>query len=427
MDLLIKPANSIKGEFNVPGDKSISHRAVMFGALAEGVTEVENFLMGEDCLSTLQCFNALGIASQIKDDILTINGQGLHGLQEPLDVLNVGNSGTTIRLMMGILAGQTFFTALTGDHSIRRRPMARVAEPLKKMGAQIFGRQNGSYAPVAITGTKLDGLTYSSPVASAQVKSAILLAGLFAEGQTIVEEPFKSRDHTERMLNYFGGRIEVTDKLVTVCPEPELKGRKVIVPGDISSAAFFMVAGLLLPNSEILIKNVGVNPTRDGIIEVLKTMGGNISLQNESDICGEPVADILVKSSHLKGTAIGGDLIPRLIDEIPILTVAAALAEGQTIISGASELKVKETNRIATIIAELNKFGVVLEELSDGIRVVGRQQLKGTICASHGDHRIAMAMAIAGLLAQGETTINNAQCIDISFPGFYQLISKLCQ
>ncbi|GAB4265529.1 3-phosphoshikimate 1-carboxyvinyltransferase [Thermincola ferriacetica] len=418
----------LRGTIAVPGDKSISHRAVMIGSLAEGPTRIENFLMGADCLSTIRCFRAMGIEINIeKDNIVTLVGKGLRGLQEPGDILDVGNSGTTIRLMTGILSGQPFFSSVTGDESIRKRPMDRVTIPLTRMGAHIWGRENGRLAPLAIKGGELYPIDFVSPVASAQVKSAVLLAGLFASGQTRVEEPVKSRDHTERMLRYFGADIEVEGNRTTVTGFPELTGREVRVPGDISSAAFFIVAGLTTPGSELMLREVGLNPTRDGIIDVLRQMGGRIEILNEREVSGEPVGDILVKSSLLRGVEIDGAIIPRLIDEIPVLAVAAAVADGETVIRDAAELKVKETNRIATVTMELAKFGVEVDELPDGLRIKGGRKLQAAFCDSHGDHRIAMAMAVAGLVAEGETTIDGWEAADVSFPNFGELLEKIAR
>lgn len=426
MDLIINRAKSLKGEIKIPGDKSISHRAVMFGALAQGITEVENFLTGEDCLSTIRCFRAMGINIESNaEGRVRIEGKGLRGLTEPQDVLDVGNSGTTMRLLMGILAGQPFFSVLTGDGSIRKRPMARVGEPLRQMGAKIWGRKGGSLAPLAVEGSSLKGISYQSSVASAQVKSALILGGLYAEGETVVTEPAKSRDHTERMLRAFGADLEVDGLAVKVKPGAELRAQKVIVPGDISSAAFFLVAAAIVPDSELLLRDVGVNPTRDGVLEVLRRMGADITLQNLREVNGEPIADLLVRGGKLKGTKISGDLIPRLIDEIPVLAVAAAVAEGETVITDAAELKVKETNRIATVITELGKFGAALEELPDGLRITGGRPLKGADCQSHGDHRIAMAMAVAGLVSDGETVVRNAESVNVSFPGFAKVLKSV--
>lgn len=426
MELTINQIKQLKGETAVPGDKSISHRAVMLGALARGTTRVENFLTGEDCLATVRCFRALGVPVEGPDNgCLTIQGVGLNGLQEPVTILDAGNSGTTTRLMLGILAGQSFCSIITGDASLSRRPMARVTTPLAGMGAKFIGRDNNNLLPLAIRGGQLKPLNYQSPVASAQVKSAILLAGLFAQGETSVTEPTISRDHTERMLKSFGADIKQEGTTVTIKGRPELKGRQVVVPGDISSAAFLMVAAAILPGSEVTIRGVGVNPTRDGLLEVLKNMGGQVELLNLRDQCGEPVADIRVKGSDLQGTEISGNLIPRLIDEIPIIAVAAACARGTTVIRDAAELKVKESNRLATVAGELTKLGAAVEELPDGLIIKGGKPLTGAVVDSHGDHRIAMAMAVAGLAARGRTVIKEAQCIPVSFPGFADALKSL--
>lgn len=422
----IVPVKGLNGTIKIPGDKSISHRSIMLGALAEGVTEVEGFLMGADCLSTVSCFRQLGITIQeTAKQSLTIEGRGLMGLSEPKDVLNVGNSGTTMRLMLGLLAGQSFYATLTGDESIRQRPMKRVTQPLSNMGAQIFGRKRGTLAPLSVVGQTLKPITYHSPVASAQVKSAILLAGLYANGETTVIEPALSRDHSERMLSYFGAQVKRDGLMVSIQGQPHLVGKKISVPGDISSAAFFMVAGSILPDSELVIENVGINPTRNGIITVLQEMGAKISLQQEREETGEPVADIHVKTSQLKGIKIGGDMIPTLIDEIPIIAVAAALAEGKTEIRDAAELKVKETNRIEVMAKNLTRMGVRVEELPDGLIIYGSSRIKGVEVNSFGDHRIAMSLAIAGLVASGETLINEAECATISYPRFFEDIKKL--
>lgn len=426
MDLRVGKSKKLEGQIKVPGDKSISHRAVILGSLAKGPTKIKNFLMGADCLSTIECLRAMGIEfNQVDGSTIIVNGRGLHGLREPEDILNVGNSGTTIRLMTGLLAGQPFFSILTGDSSIRKRPMGRVTEPLKEMGASISGRQNATLAPLAIQGGPLRPIKFVSPVASAQVKSAILLAGLYAKAQTTVWEPHKSRDHTERMLAYLGAEIEVRDRVVKISGSTSLEGKPVEVPGDISSAAFFMVAAAIVPGSQLRINRVGINPTRTGIIDALGSMGADITIINEDVVNEEPVGDIVVRGGGLRGTVLEGALIPRLIDEIPVLTVAAALAQGETIIRDATELKVKETNRISTMTAELRKMGVEIKEQSDGMVVNGGAVLKGAFCDSHDDHRVAMSIAVAGLMAEGETVIKNRECINVSFPGFEKLLKKL--
>lgn len=428
MDLKISKVKKLAGQLEVPGDKSISHRAVMLGSLASGITRVKHFLMGADCLSTIECFRAMGAEfTNDSSDTILVKGRGLSGLDEPQDVLNVGNSGTTIRLMSGILAGQNFYSTVTGDASIRKRPMGRIAEPLKRMGARIWGRKDGTLAPLAIQGGELSPIDFTSPVSSAQVKSAILLAGLYANGQTVVREPEKSRDHTERMLTYLGANIEVADLAVKITGNPQMEGREVFVPGDISSAAFIMVAAAVIPGADIRINRVGINPTRTGIIDVLRKMGAAVEILNEQILNEEPIGDILVRGGELHGTLIDGDLIPRLIDEIPVITVAAALAQGETLIRDAAELKVKETNRIATVISEFGKMGAEIQELPDGMRIKGGSTFKGAVCDSHGDHRIAMSLAIAGLMAKDGTIIRDAECIDVSFPGFEAILQQITQ
>ncbi|MDF9407378.1 3-phosphoshikimate 1-carboxyvinyltransferase [Pelotomaculum isophthalicicum JI] len=427
MDLRIEPAGALKGKYSVPGDKSISHRAVMLGAIAEGDTLIENFLPGEDCLSTIDCMRKLGIEIEGPDNaVVKVHGRGLDGLAEPEDILDAGNSGTTMRLLLGILAGQPFFSVITGDASLRRRPMARVTEPLGQMGAQIEGRQGSNLAPLAVRGGNLTPFFLNSAVASAQVKSAVLLAGLYAKGATTVTEPYRSRDHTERMLEYFGADVEVNGNHVWLSGRPCLKGQKVVVPGDISSAAFLIVAASVVPGSDIILPGVGVNPTRSGILDVLWEMGADIELLDRRDEGGEPVADIRARyTGKLSGVTVGGETIPRLIDEVPVLAVAAALAGGVTIIKDAAELKVKESDRIATVAAMLGMFGADVEQLPDGLLVRGGRQLKGAVCESHGDHRIAMAAAVTGLAAEGETVVRGAECIDVSFPGFETIIKSI--
>ncbi len=422
--LTITPGIKVAGTCRVPGDKSISHRAVMLGGISQGTTKIKGFLTGEDCLSTLRCFQQMGVEVEETMDVITIKGRGLHGLKEPDDVMNAGNSGTTMRLMSGILSGQSFMSIVTGDNSLRNRPMDRITVPLRKMGARIEGREGGKKAPLVIQGDGLTGIHYQMPVASAQVKSAVLLAGLYAQGETSVTEIRPSRDHTERMLKAFGGNL-VVDGLKRTIVSSELKGQEVEVPGDISSAAFLMVAAAALPNSDITIEAVGLNPTRAGIINVLKQMGAEISIHNERETGGEPIGDLRIRGSRLKGIDIGEDLVPSLIDEIPILAVAASCAKGITRITGARELRVKETDRISAIAEELEKIGVQVETLEDGLVIEGPQKIKGGSTNSHGDHRIAMAMAVAGLLAESPVRVENADCIAVSFPGFEDLLKQL--
>ncbi|WP_407406983.1 3-phosphoshikimate 1-carboxyvinyltransferase [Peribacillus sp.] len=415
---------SLRGTIAVPGDKSISHRSIMFGALAEGVTEVTNFLPGADCLSTISCFKQLGVSIEQEGQLVRIEGKGFNGLTEPREVLDVGNSGTTIRLMLGILAGQVFSAVLAGDSSIAKRPMTRVVNPLREMGALIDGRKDGEYTPLSIRGGQLQGVRYQLPVASAQVKSAIILAGLQAEGETIIVEPEATRDHTERMIQQFGGKIEKDGQTIKVSGNQLFKGTTIHVPGDISSAAFFMVAAAITKNSEVVLKNVGLNPTRTGIIEVMKAMGADITVDLHSGE-GEPAGDVTVRSSQLKGTTISGDLIPRLIDEIPVIALLATQAEGITTIKDASELKVKETNRIDTVANELKILGADITPTADGLIISGRKSLQGGTVTSHGDHRIGMMLAIAALITNGDVQLEDPGAIDVSYPEFFDHLTYL--
>lgn len=422
--MIFHKVKALKGEVTIPGDKSISHRAVMFGSLAEGLTEVTNFLQGADCLSTIEAFRKMGIEIENTPEKIVIHGRGLHGLQAPASVLDMGNSGTTTRLISGILAGQSFESTLTGDDSIQKRPMRRIMEPLSMMGADITSINGNDCAPLHITGRPLHGIHYQSKVASAQVKSAVLLAGLYADGVTQVTEPAISRNHTEIMLRYFGADLHTSDRTATVHPGPRLTGQKINVPGDISSAAYFMAAGLLVPGSEILIRNVGINPTRDGILRICQQMGGDITLLNIKND-GEPVADLLVKTSSLHGITIEGDIIPTLIDELPIINIMAACAEGTTIIRDASELKVKESNRIDVMVQYLHAMGCDITGTDDGMIIKGGAPLHGTTVDSHLDHRIAMSFSIASLIADGETQIKGSDVVTISYPAFYNDLAKL--
>lgn len=423
--ITVKKTKGLKGEIIVPGDKSISHRALMFASIAEGDTKIKGLLRGEDNMATLKAFRQMGIVIDESGDEFVVHGKGLYGLKEPEDFIDAGNSGTTIRLITGLLSGQTFFSTMTGDQYLRKRPMKRVIEPLSQMGAKIFGREGGSKAPLAIVGSKLKGITYNSPIASAQVKSAILLAGLYADGVTTVSEPTLSRDHSERMLAYFGAKLERHGVSVSITGGQRLVAKDIEVPGDISSAAFFMVNALITEDSDLLIKNVGINPTRTGIIDILKQMGGNLKIENSRDVCGEPVGDIRVKSSKLRGIEIKGDVVPRAIDELPVIAVAAAFAEGTTTIRDAKELRVKETDRIGTMAAELRKIGIEVEEREDGMIIKGGRPIGTRDAKSHGDHRIAMSMAVAGLAADGEMLVADTECIDTSFPGFEELIKRI--
>ncbi len=424
--LTTKKASKLEGELTLPGDKSISHRAIIFSALSSGKCEIHNLCSGEDAARTLEIFRHMGINTETGGlHNLTVTGKGLHGLQEPTTVLYTGNSGTTTRLMTGLLSPQPFFTVLSGDVSLNHRPMKRVVGPLRQMGACIHGRREGDYAPLAITGSHLQGIDYTLPVASAQIKSCLMLAGLYADGATRITEPTLSRDHTERMLEHLGVPIKRESATVTITAAADIRPERYDIPGDISSAAFFMVAALLVPGSEILIKGIGVNPTRTGVIDILQAMGGRIELQNIRTVCGEPVADIFVRSSRLKGITINGPIIPRAIDEIPVVAIAAACAEGTTIISDAKELRVKESDRIATTACELQKCGVTVQEQQDGMIITGTEHLAGACCQSHGDHRIAMSLAVAGLVAQSQMIIEDCDCINTSFPEFMTKLTEL--
>lgn len=414
----IPKLNKLHGKLTIPGDKSISHRAVMFGALAQGTTRITHFLEGADCLSTISCFQAMGIHIQKNKDDVLVEGKGLHGLQAPLDILDVGNSGTTTRLISGILAGQDFTSRLTGDASICQRPMGRIITPLSLMGAQITSQNQNGCAPLTIQGGHLHGIHYQSPVASAQVKSCVLLAGMYADAPTSVTEPVLSRNHTELMLNYFGAQVTSKGTTAAILPQPDLKARDITVPGDISSAAYFIAAGLLVPGSEILLCNVGINPTRDGLLRVCQAMGGDITLLNVRND-GEPTADLLIRSSSLHGTEIKGEIIPTLIDEIPMIAVMAAFAEGTTVIRDAAELKVKESDRIQVMTDNLTRMGADVEALPDGMIIHGGKPLHGATIDSHKDHRIAMSFAVAGGICEGSLTITDGECVNISYPEFY--------
>lgn len=419
--MVIQKIKKAVGQIKVPGDKSISHRAVMLGSLASGVTEISGFLKGADCLSTIDCFRKMGIDIDINGENVTVHGNGLRGLKKPDEMLYTGNSGTTTRLLCGILAGQNFDTSITGDVSIQKRPMGRVVKPLSMMGAKI----ENEYCPLYITGTKLHGIDYKMPVASAQVKTAIILAGLYADGETVIHEIEKSRDHTELMLSAMGADLTVDNLDITVKPTNDLTAVNVDVPGDISSAAFFLVLGAIMPNSQITVTNVGINPTRTGIIDVLKDMGADITLENVHTSAGETVADITVRSSSLKGTTVGGDIIPRLIDELPIIAVAAVFADGQTVIKDAQELKVKETNRIRAIVDEFNKCGIDITETDDGMIINGGKSIHGADFKTYGDHRMAMSLTVLAQLADGESTLDNSDCACVSYPTFFDDFYKL--
>ena len=423
--MIVKRANSMKGELTVPGDKSISHRGIMFGAIAEGTTELEGFLDGADCRSTISCFRQMGIEISQDHDRVQIHGKGLYGLRQPKDMLDAGNSGTTVRLISGILAGQPFTTQLTGDASIQKRPMKRIMTPLSLMGASIRSLAGNDCAPLEIHGGSLVPIHYDSPVASAQVKSCVLLAGLYAEGQTSVTEPVPSRDHTELMLSGFGAEITSRERTATVTGHPRLIGQHITIPGDISSAAYFIAAGLICPNSDLYIRNVNTNPTRAGILTVAKQMGAKITLENQRVVSGEEVCDIHVVSSDLHGTQIDRELIPSLIDEIPVIAVMAAFAEGTTVIKDAQELKVKESNRIDSVTENLNAMGADAIPTKDGMIIHGGRPLHGARILTRSDHRIAMSFAIAGLAADGETTFDDPGCIDISYPTFFETLRSV--
>lgn len=432
--LTIKPGRSLKGTMSVPGDKSITHRAIILTSLADGISKISQYCRGEDCLNTMRACLALGVRIEESPDSLRVHGKGLWGLSEPAAPIDCGNSGTGIRLLTGLVAGQDYFTVLTGDDSIRRRPMGRIVKPLREMGAMIAGRKGGELAPLAVTGSKLRGIEYSSPVASAQIKSSLLLAALFAQGTTRITEPHLSRDHTERLFHYFGIPLRHDGLTLSLEGRPAVAWNatpELIVPGDLSAAAFFLVGASIVPGSDVTIRGVGVNPTRTGLLEVLSRMGADIQLLNPREEAGEPVADLRAKSAALRGVTIGPDLIPRTIDEFPILCVAAAVAEGQTAISGAEELRVKESDRIATMAAELRKMGVQVRKQPDGMVIQGLGKPNGTgrlraaTCQSHGDHRVAMSLAIAGLTASTNTVIDDTTCIETSFPEFPSKLLEL--
>ena len=432
--LRITPGQSLKGTIAVPGDKSITHRAIIMTALAEGVGTIRGYCRGEDCLNTMRAFQALGVTIEETVQELRIHGKGLWGLTEASGVVDCGNSGTGIRLLTGLLAGQDFFTVLTGDASIRRRPMGRIVKPLREMGATIAGRKGGELAPLAVTGTTLRAINYASPVASAQIKSSLLFAALFAKGTTRLSEPRVSRDHTERLFQFYGLPLTCEGGTLAVEGRPTVgwaAAPTLTVPGDLSAAAFFIVGATIVPGSDVTITGVGINPTRTGLLEVMDRMGADIQLLNQHEEAGEPVADIRVKSAPLRGVTIGPDLIPQTIDEFPILCVAAAVAEGQTVITGAEELRVKESDRIAAMAAELRPMGARITEKPDGMVIegIGHRNEIGRLTAthgkSHGDHRVAMSLAIGGLTAPTETMIDDTDCIDTSFPGFHDRLAAL--
>ena len=417
--MVIDKFTSLRGELTVPGDKSISHRAVMFGSLAQGDTHIRHFLTGADCLSTIGCFRAMGIGIEQNENEVIVHGKGLHGLTAPAKTLDVGNSGTTIRLLSGILAGQSFDSMITGDPSICRRPMKRIISPLLSMHADVRSKRGNNCAPLVIHGKPLSGIHYQSPVASAQVKSCVLLAGLYADSPVSVTEPVLSRNHTEIMLRKLGADIKSEGTTVTIQPDPLLPADEILVPGDISSAAYFIAAALLTPDSEILLRNVGTNPTRDGFLRVCEAMGASIERLNETTE-GEPACDLLVRSSSLHGTTVEGSIIPTLIDELPMIAVMACFAKGTTVIRDAKELRVKESDRIAVMTESLRSMGADIEAAEDGMIIRGGKPLHGAVVDSHLDHRAAMSLAIAGGLCEGPLSIRGAECVNISYPGFYQ-------
>lgn len=427
MQLRVNKVERITGQVQVPGDKSISHRALIFGALASEETHILNFLGAQDCISTLECLRSLGVPvryDQAKSRVV-VEGVGLYGLKEPRRVLDAGNSGTTIRILPGVLAGQDFFSVITGDESLNQRPMRRIVEPLVSMGAEIRGRADGRYAPLAISGRPLSGIAYTTQIPSAQVKTSVIAAGLLAEGETLVSETGKSRDHTERMLQFLGAEVEVDGLAFRVVGKTPFSGGQIEVPGDLSSAAFFLTAAALVPRSRLLINQVGVNPTRAGILDVLKRMGAPIAIEKESKQSGEPRADLIVEAAELRGAAIDADLVPRIIDELPLVAVAGTQAVGRTVITGAKELRVKESDRLAAMARELTKMGAKVVENEDGLEIKGPTKLKGAHCRSYGDHRVAMALAIAGLLAEGTTVIEDSECIGISYPEFAAVLKSV--
>ncbi len=423
---IIKGSSSpLRGEITPPGDKSISHRALILGSLANGKSVVSGFLISDDTLSTANAMRLLGARINIDGTQVEISGLGINGLSEPEQIIDCGNSGTTTRLLCGLLSAQNFTSTLTGDQYLQKRPMRRVVDPLTLMGARISGEENGNKLPLTIDGGRLHGVSYRLPVASAQVKSAILLAGMYADGETEVIEPEPTRDHTERMMSYLGVPLEKNGGTIKISRVDAIEPGGIVVPADLSSAAFFIVAALITPGSEILLKDVGINPLRAGIIDILRAMGGDITVLNEREVNGEPIGDILARSSDLHGIEIGGELIPKAIDELPLAAVAASFAQGNTLIKDASELRVKETDRISAMAKELGKLGVEVEEFEDGMRVLGAESLSGATCSSWGDHRIAMSIAVAATRARGETEITDADCVSVSYPGFFEVIDEL--
>ncbi len=423
--LTITPHGPLRGAIQVPGDKSITHRALLVSALAEGASTITGYCRGEDCLNTLRALQALGIAIEVEADKVRVSGKGLWGLTEPLQPLDCGNSGTGLRLLAGVLAGQPFCSILTGDDSLRRRPMGRIVNPLRMMGATIQGRKGGELAPLAIQGGALKGIEYQSPVSSAQIKSAVLFAGLFAEGETRFSEPVHSRDHTERMFRYLGIPFDTQGDHIVLPGRPTYAAKDLVVPGDLSAAAFFIVGATLIPDSEVRIVNIGLNPARTGILDILGDMGADIQIVNQREQAGEPVGDLVVRAASLRGITVEAAHVPNMIDEFPIFCVAAALAEGRTVVTGAEELRVKETDRIHAVATELTKLNVPIQETPGGFILHGGAAIKGGTCMSYGDHRVAMALAIAALTGDAPTTILDTDCIGTSFPNFHDNLLEL--
>ncbi len=426
MKRIAQAQTGLRGEIDVPGDKSIGHRAVIFGSIAQGRSRIFNLSGGEDNRRTVQAFKDMGVKMWQEGAALCVEGRGWGGLSAPGHTIDCGNSGTTMRLLSGVLAGRPFSSRLDGDASLRRRPMQRVIEPLSRMGAKISAQEDKGLAPLEIVGGKLKGIRYQMPVASAQVKSAILMAGLQAEGVTTVEEPQASRDHTELMIQGFGGEVEVNGRTISVTGGQGLTGRDVRIPGDISSAAFFLVAAAIIPGSEVVIRDVGMNRTRDGVVEILRRMGSDVESMNARIETGEPVADLKVRGARLKGVAIGPEMAARTIDEYPVLAVAAAVADGATTMIGVKELRYKESDRIAAMTEGLRRLGVVVEEREDGMSIEGGRPLHAAKARSYGDHRVAMALAVAGLASEGGIEIDDADCVSISFPSFFDLLDRIC-
>ncbi len=426
MDKILQRTRSLSGRITVPGDKSIAHRAVMLGGISRGRSLVSNFPFSRDCLSTIRCLTSLGVTiDQIDEGVLRIDGQGLRGLKPPRSSLDAGNSGTTLRLLSGLLAGQTFAVTLTGDDSLRRRPMRRIIEPLRSMGAEISGAGGDRFAPLRIRGRRLRPIDYTLPVASAQLKSALLLAGLYADGRTTVRAPVTCRDHTERMLIHRGAELNVSGDVITIQGGGELKALDSVIPGDLSSAAYFLTAAILVPASRLTVEGVGVNPTRTGLLKVLNDMGAGISLSGDRMVGNEPVTDLSIRSGELSAVEVSGSIVPSLVDELPVLAVAATQAQGTTIVRNAAELRVKESDRIAAMADELRKMGARIEETKDGWIIEGSTPLHGAWVNSHGDHRVAMALAVAALVAEGETCIRSAESVEVSFPGFWEMFERI--